>query len=442
MKTNTIRRALLCAGLIAPAFAFATDGYFAHSYGLKALGMGGAGVAVALEPYGGAVNPAAMTSVGDVWDVGLYWFSPDRSASRTGSGMANIDGSVTSGSTNFFVPEFGMNKMIRPDVAVGISVYGNGGMNTDYSGGQVSQMSACASFNPTAGPYNLLCGNGRLGVDLSQLMIAPYVAWKFAPGNSIGIAPVIAYQRFSAEGLQAFDNPMLSTSPGNVTNRGYDNAWGYGARIGYYGEFDMVSVGIAYATKMNMDNFDKYKGLFAEGGSFDIPSNWTVGFGFRPTKEWLVAVDFERIFYSDSPAVSNRSAQILNCFGGQSSACLGGSSGAGFGWQDIDVWKIGVQYTLDERWTLRAGYNHTDNPIQPQDVTFNILAPGVIKDHYTAGATWKLDKTSEITGYFLYAAENSVSGQSLLVPLGAPPSTSETIKMKEYAFGLGYTARF
>ena len=442
MKSRTITRALVCAGLVAPSFALATDGYFSHSYGMKALGMGGAAVAVAQEPFGGAINPGAMTAVGDQWQLGLTWFSPDRSASRSGSGMAGIDGSATSDSTNFFIPEFGYNRMIQPDVAVGVTIYGNGGMNTDYPGGQIGQMSACASFNQAPGPYNLLCGNGSLGVDLMQLMIAPYVAWKFTPGNSIGIAPTIAYQRFKAEGLQAFDNQRLSTSPGNVTNNGYETAWGYGARIGYYGEFDKFSVGVAYSTKMNMDSLDKYKGLFAQGGGFDIPSNWTAGIAFRPTPQWLFALDWERIYYSDTASVSNPSELILNCFGGQASACLGGSSGAGFGWQDIDVWKFGVQYTLDDRWTLRAGYGHSDNPILPQDVTFNILAPGVVKDHYTAGATWKIDKNAEITGYFLYAAENSVSGQSLLARLGAPPTTSETISLREYSLGIAYSARY
>jgi len=105
-------------------------------------------------------------------------------------------------------------------------------MNTDYPGGQIAPMSACAQFNPPRPgvdpDYNLLCGNGQLGVNLTQLMIAPYVAWKFHPDHAVGIAPTIAYQRFKAYGLQAFDNPFLSTAPGNVTNNGYDDSWGSG----------------------------------------------------------------------------------------------------------------------------------------------------------------------------------------------------------------------
>jgi len=450
--------------LLAGTAAQATDGYFANGYGMNAIGMGGAAVAVALEPFGGAVNPGAMSFLDSQWQLGLSWFSPDRSASRTGSGTPDgtptggwgIDGSATSSSTNFFIPEFGVNWRYSPELSFGLTVYGNGGMNTDYPGGQIPAQSACAGFNPKSGPYNLLCGNGNLGVDLMQLMIAPYVSWQFTKGHSIGIAPTLAYQRFKADGLQAFDNPMLSTRPGSVTNNGYSDSWGGGVRIGYMGQFgDMVSVGAAYATKMSMGEFDDYAGLFAQGGKFDIPSNFTIGAALRPTDQWLLALDFQRIYYSDSVAVSNPSSLIGACAGSPGgpggvpppaapvpSACLGGSNGAGFGWQDINVWKFGVQYTLNSEWTLRGGYNYTQNPIQPQDVTFNILAPGVVKSQWTAGATWKLDAMSEITGAFMYAQSNSVTGTSLLVGFGAPPTTTETISMKEVQLGIAYTRKF
>ena len=441
MKTRLIL-ALVAA---APLAAQATDGYFANGYGMKSNGMGGAAAAVAMEPFGGAVNPGAMSFLGNEWQLGVSWFSPHRDASRTGSGTAGIDGYADSGSTNFFIPEFGVNWKYSPDLAFGVTVYGNGGMNTDYPGGQIPAQSACPGFNPRPGPYNLLCGNGNLGVDLMQLMIAPYASWQFTKGQSIGITPVISYQRFKAEGLQAFDNPFLSTSPGNVTNNGYSDSWGVGVRIGYMGQFtDQFAIGAAWQSKISMGNFDGYKGLFAQQGGFDIPSNFVVGIAVRPTNQWLIALDYERIYYDDSVSVSNPGALIFNCAQGQRANCMGGDNGAGFGWQNVDVWKIGVQYMLDDKWTLRAGFNHTDNPIRPQDVTFNIIAPGVVKDQYSAGVTYKIDRGSEITGAFMYAANNSVTGPSLFAgffPPPAPPIT-ETIAMKEYLLGIAYSRRF
>jgi long-chain fatty acid transport protein len=360
--------------------------------------------------------------------------------------MAGIDGSVRSDSRNFGIPEFGVNWVVNPAVAVGLTVYGNGGMNTDYPGGQIAPQSACAQFNPPQPgvdpDYNLLCGNGQLGVNLTQLMIAPYVAWKFHPDHAVGIAPTIAYQRFKAYGLQAFDNPLLSTAPGSVTNVGYDDSWGFGVRVGYMGNFGPVSVGAAYATKMSMGEFDDYRGLFAEAGDFDIPSNFTLGAAWRALPGLLLSLEYQKIYYSDAKSVNNPSALIGYCAQGDRSACMGGSNGAGFGWQDIDVWKFGVAYQIDPRWTVRAGYNRSENPIRPEDVTFNILAPGVMEDHYTVGGTYSMGRDGDISLFYMYAPEVSVTGTSLFVGFGAPPTTSETIRMKEWSLGIAYSRPF
>jgi long-chain fatty acid transport protein len=121
---------------------------------------------------------------------------------------------------------------------------------------------------------------------------------------------------------------------------------------------------------------------------------------------------------------------------------MGGSNGAGFGWQDIDVWKFGVQYQIDPRWTIRAGYNRSENPIRPEDVTFNILAPGVMEDHYTVGGTYSMGKDGDISMFYMYAPEVKVSGSSLFVGFGAPPTTAETIRMKEWSLGFAYSRPF
>ena len=122
--------------------------------------------------------------------------------------------------------------------------------------------------------------------------------------------------------------------------------------------------------------------------------------------------------------------------------CLGGSNGAGFGWENIDVWKFGVQYQLDDKWTFRAGYNRSDNPVTPANVTFNIIAPGVVENQFTLGTTYMIDKQSAITGTFMYADENSVTGTSLFAGFLQNPAVTETIGMKQYLLGVAYSRSF
>jgi long-chain fatty acid transport protein len=409
---------------------------------MKAKGMAGAGTAATADAFGGANNPAQMVFVGDRIDFGVDAFSPQRSASRSGSDpLLNIDGSADSDSTLFAIPEFGFNKLINPKLSLGVTVYGNGGMNTDYPGDQIPNASACRGFYaaPPTGPFNLLCGTGRLGVDLSQLVIAPTVAYKLSDSHGIGIAPLFGYQRFKADGLQAFQG-FSPTSPNNVTNQGYDTASGWGARIGWLGRItEELTLGAAYSTKISMSKFDKYKGLFAEEGGFDMPENYNVGLAYKVSPAVSVALDYQRINYSKVKSVGNPSSLLLNCAGGDVSACLGGSNGAGFGWQDVNIWKLGVEYHYNDQLTLRGGYNHSDNPIQPKDVTINILAPGVVQDHVTLGLTYTFQGGGELTAAYMHAFSNSVTGSSFFSNFTAPLSSgNETIKMYENSLGIAY----
>ena len=443
MKKHLLAAAIAAA--LAPCAALATDGYFSHGYGMKAKGRGGASTAMTTDSFGGAVNPATMVFSGDRMDVGIDWFRPDRSASRVGSagGTGFLDGSADGNETSdFLIPEFGYNKTLNPSMSLGITVYGNGGMNTDYKSGQLDQ-GVCQGGAPTGVKVNLLCGTGNLGVDLSQLIIAPTFAWKFTPTQSIGISPLIGYQRFKAYGLDAFS--PISSDPSHLTNKGYDTTWGGGLRVGYFAQLGAFAVGAAYSTKIS-GKFDQYKGLFAEQGKFDIPENYNIGLAWKATPALTLALDWQHISYSKVKSVGNPSNQLGCAPGfpagpGTGAACLGASdTSIGFGWDDVNAIKLGVEYQMNERLLLRAGYNHSDNPIQSRDVTFNILAPGVVQDHYTLGFTYGVGKSSEITMAYMHAQKNSVSG-----PANNPyfnVGGNETISLSEDSLGIAWGTRF
>jgi long-chain fatty acid transport protein len=425
MKFTRVFAFLALAGMAGSAFA--TNGYFSHGYGMKAKGMAGAATASSDDAFGGANNPASMAFAGDRLDLGVDLFNPNRSAERTGLGP--YDMSVDSDSEYFFVPEFGMTKQMSSQLALGVTVYGNGGMNTDYAGGQI----AAGMCGPGAPASNMLCGQGDLGVDLIQLIVAPTVAFKVAPNHSIGVSPLLGYQAFEAVGLQAFTG--MSSDPAHVTNNGHDDAFGYGVRIGYMGKITpTVTIGAAYASKMSFDEFDEYAGLFAEQGGFDIPENYNLGVAWQATPAFKLALDYQRIGYSDVNSIANPSLVM---------APLGADNGPGFGWQDIDVWKLGAEYKLSQQLTLRAGWNHGDNPITSADVTFNILAPGVIEDHLTLGFTYTLASGNELTMSYMHGFSNDVSGASILPVMFsggmAPPSGTETIEMDQNALGIQYS---
>ena len=444
MKLKTLVGVLAVAGLAMPGIASATNGYFSHGNGMTAKGMGGAATAMAKDSFGGANNPASMVWVGDRMDIGVDLFMPDRTSSRQGStGFGGVyDGKVDSDSNYFAVPEFGYNMMLGEKMSLGVTVYGNGGMNTDYNGTLAGGAGAPA-FAPSCGgaPSNLLFGCGKLGVDLMQLVIAPTFAYKVNANNSIGISPLFGYQRFKVDGLQAFDEMGFTSSTGNVTNKGYDNSTGWGIRVGWMGKVsDTVTLGAAYSSRMRMSAFDKYKGLFAEGGDFDIPENYNIGIAVKATPSTTLAFDIQQINYADVKSIANG---VSNSLVAPPANGLGSTGGSGFGWRDMTVFKLGVEHEYSRSLTLRAGYNYGKSPVRNgsiDDVTFNILAPAVVEKHLTLGATWMLASKDEVTVSYMHAFSNAVTGPSVTSLLGV--GGTETLTMSQNSLGIAYSKKF
>lgn len=446
--------AIAVAGILAAPAVNATNGYFAHGYSTKEKGLAGAGTAYSQDAMAAATNPAGMAFVGSRMDIGAALFSPSpRSYTVTGTpvgqspqtpfgSFVNVTPgqTVESDSDFFLIPHFGYNRELGNDSTVGISIYGNGGMNTNYSA------------DSTPGGAGLF-GDGDVGVNLEQLFFNVSFAKKLNDKHAFGAGLIVAAQRFSAKGIATF--APLSTDPGNLAQNRHSYSYGAGVKLGYQGEVSKgIRVGVSYQSKISMGEFDEYKGLFAEGGDFDIPSTYNIGASFDVGKSGVIVADVQWINYTDVAAISNPVSNAMGPPGvsscnpagfpgnpgpsGQGAGCLGGSNGAGFGWEDMTVYKIGYQMDIDDKHTVRFGYSFTDQPIPESETMFNILAPAVIEQHFTAGWTMKMGDNQELNLSGLYAPTNSVKGDN---PADGG-STQIEIEMSQWEVQAGWAWKY
>jgi long-chain fatty acid transport protein len=405
--------------LIAPA-AFATNGYFTHGQGTTSKAMAGANTAIAQEALDAESNPAAAAFIPSGYSFSLALFSPDRSYTVTGApsgypqtfGLA--PGTVTSKSKYFPMPALGFN--IRPTDrdAIAVNLVARGGMNTDYR-------------------TSTFYGGDHTGVDLAQVFLTTTYARKITQNQSLGITAVIAGQRFKASGLQAF--AAFSSDPNCLTNNGYDTSYGFGARLGYLAHITpQFSFGAAYSPQIEMSKLQNYCGLFAQDGRFDIPASASAGIAYTVAQLPVTfAADWQQIQYSKVHSVGNP------LFPNLMTSPLGAATGAGFGWHDVNVAKIGVQWKATDTFTWRAGFSKADQPIPSSEVLFNILAPGVVEKHFTFGGTKTLNDRGKFHFALMYAPNKTVTGAN---PLEAPGQQTISLKMHEWEAEFGYTFGF
>ncbi len=451
--------AIAVSSVLVSPIVNATNGFFMHGASTKEKGMAGAGAAFSQDALASATNPAGMAFVGARFDFGLAVFSPSpRSYTVTGSPVAPgsdpnapfgsfINATpgveVESDSDFFFIPHIGYNWQINETTTVGVAVYGSGGMNTDYP----------ASVTPGgAGTF----GDGTTGINLEQAFFNVSVANKLSDNHAIGASVLLVGQRFSAEGLSNF--APLTLDPANLSSGENDTAIGIGLKFGYQGEVsDGVRIGISYQSKVQMSEFDKYAGLFANGGNFDIPATYTIGIAFEVGASGMIVADIQEIKYSGVSTVSNPISNLLPPTGtcspgfpgnpanpappGMGPGCLGGADGGGFGWDDMTIFKIGYQVEVGDN-TFRVGYSHAEQPIPESEVFFNVLAPAVIENHITLGWTMRVGENQELNVSGMYAPSNSVKGQNPVDQFAANGGTQIEIEMSQWEIQAGWAWRY
>ena len=444
---------------------WATNGYFTHGVGSKNKALAGSGLAMPEDAISLANNPAAILSNGDKIDAGLAIFSPARSYKSSDS-LANGTypaftigpNDLKSKSNYFYIPHVAATWKLNDRSAWGVAFYGRGGMNTDWQGGT-------ATFDPDGpgpapvttfpGTYgasafaSVFGGDGTAGVDFSQAFLDIGFSHKSGDILTWGASFVGVMQVFSAKGVgsflqytETFAESGGTVIPQNLSNNSHDQAYGFGGKFGIQMDFSpKISFAASYQSEIGMSKFKDYSDLFADGGNMDVPGALKAGITFRPNTGLALNFDIEQVYYSNIPSVGNPMSLIFNCPtagagpSGNLANCLGGKKGAGFGWDDMTIYKIGGQWTSGNDWTWRAGFSHGDQPIAESEVLFNILAPGVIEDHLTFGFTHGLPSGNEYSVALMYAMNKKVTGAN---PFDPTQTISIDMDQWEIEFSFGW----
>ncbi len=448
---KTLRAILATAITTAPLAAMATNGYFLIGFGAQQRGMGGAAVAATHDGLAASVNAAAMSDIETRFDIGGDLFLPKAGAFIDST---ELPADHLSERDTFLIPNMGAVYQWSDKITLGFAMVGAGAA-TRYSqlvpecedndittvGNNFFNFSCNASD-----PYKPSKRRNRLSIDLYQVQMLPSIAYKMNEQHSFGASLVIAYQQFRAFGFGAMEALGFTNTAGALTNNGWSRSTGIGLRVNWLGKFmnDKLKIGVNYSPRVNMSEFDEYRGLFAEQGDFDIPENYAVGFLYSVNDKLDIAFDVSRINFGDVKSVGNPGPQNQGGFfpcGDVNCGALGNDQGLGFGWDNQTAFKLGGEYRRNAEWTYRAGLNYGKSPIGKEDVLFNSMAPAVVELHFTAGATWKISSDMEMSFSYVHAKENTVTGATAYSNR-SPTEDNAAITMVQDAFGASFGLKF
>lgn len=382
-QTFTLSLALCCL-----AIPFKNEALYTS---VKSSGMGGAVAAHPLDSLVAAYNPGGLGFVGDRWDLGVH-FGVENGKTKF-SDNDTVSGTFDShhGNGPIVVPEFGINAYTTDSLFTwGFVLYNRDFFKTHYS------------------QPNALYGTSKLGLEYWHAVAGPTASVIICEDHCIGLSVDFHGQRLKVNGLENFATDVFSIHPHKVTNKGYDYSGGVGATLGWVSKIsNCLTIGGAFAPRVQMSRLNKYKGLIAEKGRIDIPQRAVGGVAIHPIRELTVALDIEHCGYNRIHSLGH-SIHLAE-------ARLGKKEGSGLGWMDQTVFRLGVDWEPSKYCSLRCGYIYQRAPVRSSQTFANALIPNVYNRIVTMGGTWNYD-CNEFSFYSAYAFRERKKGSSTSIP--------------------------
>lgn len=355
--------------------ALATNGMNMIGYSVRSSGMGGADAAADAGFAGVAGNPATMGKLDDSgMALGISLLMPALNISNEAMGMGlDIDGE----DQLFPLPYIAYTRKLGPDSPwiLGMEAYAQGGMGVEF-----------LNFPTSATTSDKISSN------VMFMRLTGAASYQVNEKLTLGLSAIGGYAKM--------DFSMFPNSPGgmdvtDMTDMGFAGRFGLQFKV-----CDRMTIGAVYTSEASLDlkdgnaaiNFGTAGGgvidYAAQMNDFAWPQEAEFGIAFQPNSHWLIAVDTKWIDWESSMDVVT--LEVSDPPDGYPATPFpDGQGGYTYSmpfqmkWEDQMVYALGIEYSVNEMNTVRAGFNHGCSPV-PDDY-LSPLFPAIVENHATVG---------------------------------------------------------
>ena len=263
---------------------------------------------------------------------------------------------------------------------------------------------------------------------VERTVVTPSLVQQFDDGSIAKLSAVLAYQRYASLGLgmSQFGNDVQPASAWAANNTSY----GAGARVDLGGPVsDNLRWGAAYQTRVGMDPFAGYHGVFSDQGDFDIPASASIGMSYALTPMFGVDVGVQRVMYSSITPFT--SSSLPRSF----LALLGDSASPVFAWRDLTVYSVGWTVHNADVGNLEFRYTTRQQPMPTSSLLEHALESDVSNDMVSVGWSRAVGDNSHMS----FAASYASSPYYLMMPVSHARDSSTTSQVEFEAL---YSVRF
>jgi len=249
------------------------------------------------------------------------------------------------------------------------------------------------------------------GSALERQFFAPGVQHRLGEDSILGVSAIIAYQRFSAANLGLFAARDADETYGLYSGyRPYQES-GYGTGVRLAVQQEVVggfAVNAGFQSRIDMEEFAAYRGVYAHPADLDIPARASVGLAFQAGERSRLSLDIDRVMYSDISAFPSR--YLPNRF----LSLLGDSTSPDFNWEDLTVYTVGYTWSDGEDQQWHVDLSTRTQPSPSSRLLSRALEGDLASTAMTIGYSRRTGDRSRLALNAAYAPSEYAFGGSVL----------------------------
>ena len=380
------RISVFCLFLFGAVTQIQAQGVLLRGIGAVGESMGGTAIATPIEA-GSTIyaNPAAIAGIEQCqigFDLGII--IPQ---SEVTSGLYGTQWGTSKGDAGQ-IPAPTMSVLYREcphsRLTYGLAIAGVGGAVTLYP----------AMGNAT----NPIMNNEARSSNVQVFEIMPTVAYKMTDRLAVGFTPVIGLASLSINPM-----PLGLPAASPMHNFGTRYTWGGGFNLGVYYDFkNDWKTGFTFKSplwtkSLNFIGTDPvtHNPIESEFG-INLPLSIGWGLSYSGFKKTVIGLDVRYMDYENTRGFRDVMDSQMNV--------------VGLGWDSVMAVSVGMQYTVNNRLKLRAGYCYNTNPIPSESQAYNVSSPMFMQHVLGLGCTITLPKSIDANLAWTHAFENTKTG--------------------------------
>jgi len=235
---------------------------------------------------------------------------------------------------------------------------------------------------------------------------------RFDETSSVSVAVVLARQQYGSSSLGFETTDMLSRdriyngqihTPYNEVSHGTGLRFGFATRL-----FRGIGLNAEFQSRIDMEGFASFNGVYAAPSDLDIPARMTVGMNFPLAAHFQLKADVQRVMYSEISAFPSRllPPSFLSL--------LGDSNSPDFAWSDRSIYRFGWVWQPVSALTFDFTYATRAQPLPSSALLAEALRDSLARNSFTLAVTGDAGRFGEWMVNTAYAPTEYAFGGNVL----------------------------